>query len=34
MLRNGTRWCISNLNVIGEELGKKFEVSERGGVEP
>ncbi len=32
MLRNGTRWCISDFNVIGEELSKKFEVSEQGGV--
>ncbi len=31
MLRNGTRWCIYKLNVIGEELSKKFEVSEQGG---
>src|SRR6266571_7363601 len=31
MLRNGTRWCISNFNVIGEKLSKTFEVSEQGG---
>jgi hypothetical protein len=31
MFRSGTRWSISNLAVIGEEMSKKFEVSELGG---